>query len=196
METRAPPGCVGVSSNTKPRRENEAKATKPPTKNQKRNKDTREGINTVIPSALVSDISFRRENERQPILGFTTAPSSTSTSFSSKQVASVVKASLRDDQLPSPTSANDVMKELLELQETLDSLRLTQRNIVTTDVLSDAAKRADAESELLEFPLDEREELVDGLSSQAFESKQEKNWWMACHLKHLNPSKIHLTRPR
>jgi hypothetical protein len=173
VETRAPPGCVGVSSNTKPS-ENEGNATKLPSKNQKRNKDTREGINTPIPSALVSDISVQRENERRPILGFTAAPPSTGASFSSKQVASVVKATKRDDQLSSPTSANDIMKELLKLQETLDSLRLTQRNfIMPTNVLSDAAKRADTDSELLEFPLDETEELVDGLSSQAFESKQD-----------------------
>jgi hypothetical protein len=172
VEKRAPPGCVGVSSNTKPS-ENEANATKLPSKNQKRNKDTREGINTAIPSALVSDISVQRENERQPILGFTTAPPSTGTSFSSKQVASVVKATQREDQLSSPTSANDIMKELLKLQETLDSLRLSQRNIMPTDVLSDAAKRADTDSELLGFPLDETEEFVDGVSSQAFESKQD-----------------------
>jgi hypothetical protein len=172
VETRAPRGCVGVSSNTKPS-ENEANATKLPTKNQKRNKDTREGMNTAIPSALVSDISVQRENERRPILGFTTAPPSTGMSFSSKQVASVVKATQRDDQLSSPTSANDIMKELLKLQETLDSLRLTQHNIMPTDVLSDAAKRAYTDSELLEFPLDETEELVNGLSSQAFESNQD-----------------------
>ena len=45
--------------------------------------------------------------------------------------------------------------------------------VPTSDVLIDATRRADTNSEPLAFPFDEKEELMDGLSFQEFESKRD-----------------------
>jgi hypothetical protein len=166
-------GCAGVPSivATKPRG-CETKKTTPPSKHAAKNQEERlDEIDTNVSTAPPPVIAFRREDERRPTLGCTALPSSIGTYFSSKQVASVIKAIQQDDEQSPSTSVDDVLDELSELQVQLDSLRLTQS--VTRDVLLDASKRADTDSELLEFPPEENEEMMGGLPFQAFESKRD-----------------------
>jgi hypothetical protein len=86
-------------------------------------------------------------------------------------------ATQRDDEQSSPTSVNDIVEELSDLQEHLGILRLTQPNMTTRDVLRlDASIKMmnDADSDLLEeYPPDRDEELMGGLPFQAFESKRD-----------------------
>lgn len=118
----------------------------------------RETIKTDIPTEPAPVISFQREEQQRPTLGCTPAVSSSlETNFFHQQVASVVKATQRDDQQSSPTLVDDVLEELSELQTRLDSLRRPNR--ASRDAL------LDADSELFEFPPDdETEELMEGLS--------------------------------
>jgi hypothetical protein len=173
VEERVPASCAGLPSfvATKPR-EYETKKTKPPSKHAATNEEEKvDEINTDVSTASVPVNAFRREDERVPTLTRKAAPTSIGTYFSSDKVASVIKAIQRDnDQSPS-TSVDDVLDELSELQVQLDSLRLTQS--VTRDVLLDATKLADTASELLEFPPEENEQMIDGLPFQAFESKRD-----------------------
>jgi hypothetical protein len=174
VEKRVPAAsCAGVPSfvEKKPRGY-ETKKTKPPSKHAAKNQEEKlDEIDTNVSTAPLPVIAFRREDERRPTPGCTALPSSIGTYFSSKQVASVIKAIQQDDDQSPSTSVDDVLDELSELQVQLDTLRLTHS--VTRDVLLDASKRADTDSELLEFPPEENEEMMGGLPFQAFESKRD-----------------------
>jgi len=173
VEERVPASCAGLPSfvATKPR-EYETKKRKPPSKHAATNQEEKvDEINTDVSTAPIPVNACRREDERVPTLTRKAVPSSIGTYFSSDKVASVVKAIQRDNEQSPSTSVDDVLDELSELQVQLDSLRLTQS--VTRDVLLDATKLADTASELLEFPPEENEQMMDGLPFQAFESKRD-----------------------
>lgn len=83
-----------------------------------------------------------------------------------------------DKERTSPTSVDDIVGELTDLQEQLDALRTTQPTI-SREALMDAAVKAQTE-ELVQLPkLDEQ--LVDGLPFQAADAQEEASENTAAH---------------